>query len=178
AVLMTVNYHHVWFSQNARGYTALALGTVLASILFLALLRASKPSRVLILAYAVTAALTTWIHMTAVFVVAAHGLVLLWFAARDARIEPLVRLAPPAVAIVLSGALAFALYIPVLPDVLAALAGYVRPADVESRWYEWSWVFMELVRGAQRALPGGAVLAVAAIVALVAGAVSYLKQDA
>lgn len=177
AVLMTVSYHHVWFSQNARGYTALALGTVLASILFVALLKAPRPSRVLVLAYAVTAALTTWVHMTAVFVVAAHGLVLLSFAVRDARPEPLVRLASPAVAILLSGALAFALYIPVLPDVLAALAGYVGPADVESRWYEWSWVFMELVRGAQRALPGGAILAVAAMVALVAGAASYLKQD-
>ncbi|MCZ7596772.1 MAG: glycosyltransferase family 39 protein [Gammaproteobacteria bacterium] len=178
AVLMTLSYHHVWFSQNARGYTALALGTVLASILFIAMLKSGRSSRVLVLAYAITAALTTWVHMTAVFVVAAHGLVLLWLAARHARIEPRAGLAPPAVAILLSGAIAFALYIPVLPDVLAALAGRIGPPDVESRWYEWSWVFMELVRGAERALPGGAVLAVAAIVALAAGTVSYLRQDA
>ena len=33
--LMAVNYQHVWFSQNARGYTGMLLWTLLSSIFFL-----------------------------------------------------------------------------------------------------------------------------------------------
>ena len=34
AALLTFSYHHVWFSQNARGYTGLLFWTLIASWLF------------------------------------------------------------------------------------------------------------------------------------------------
>src|SRR5262249_10083457 len=39
AGLLTFSYHHVWFSQNARGYSGLLCLTLVASGLFLRLLR-------------------------------------------------------------------------------------------------------------------------------------------
>ena len=34
AALLTFSYHHVWFSQNARGYTALLFWTLLCTLLY------------------------------------------------------------------------------------------------------------------------------------------------
>ena len=39
AALMTVSYHHIWFSQNARGYSALLFWTLVSSWLFARALR-------------------------------------------------------------------------------------------------------------------------------------------
>ena len=38
-LLLTLSWHHIWFSQNARGYTILLFGTVLATDLLLRALR-------------------------------------------------------------------------------------------------------------------------------------------
>ena len=62
SVFLVGSYHHVWFSQNARGYTGLILGAVLASILFLRLIKSANPQILVIPAYAIVVALTTWIH--------------------------------------------------------------------------------------------------------------------
>jgi uncharacterized membrane protein len=75
AGLLTFSYHHVWFSQNARGYTALLFWTLLSSWL---LLRALNESRVgLWLMYGFSTALGILTHMTMFFVVAGHGIVYL-----------------------------------------------------------------------------------------------------
>ena len=80
AALMTVSYHHVWFSQNARGYTGLMLFTTLPTWLWLEA-RDRQGWRWWV-AYAVALWLGLWVHTTMVFVVAAHVLVELSGAAR------------------------------------------------------------------------------------------------
>ena len=40
--LLTVSYHHVWFSQNARGYTAMVFWTLLTTYFFI---RGARPIR-------------------------------------------------------------------------------------------------------------------------------------
>ena len=45
-LLMTVSYHHVWFSQNARGYSAAAFFTLVCSWLLLRGLRRRRAGRV------------------------------------------------------------------------------------------------------------------------------------
>ncbi len=78
-LLMTVSYHHVWFSQNARGYTGLLMTTILATWAWLeALERDEWKWWILYIAAVVTG---MWIHMTMAFVVAAHGIVYLSFLA-------------------------------------------------------------------------------------------------
>ena len=78
--LMTLSYHHVWFSQNARGYTGLLFFTLVATWLWIHALPRNRMS--LWFAYVTAIALGTWVHMTMVFVALAHGLtflaLLLW----------------------------------------------------------------------------------------------------
>ena len=70
--LMTVSYHHVWFSQNARGYMGLLCFTLLATWLWLESLARDRWRWGL--GYAAAVALGAWLHLTMAFVVAAHVL--------------------------------------------------------------------------------------------------------
>src|SRR5450755_2633515 len=54
ATLLTVSYHHVWFSQNARGYTGMLFWTMLCSTYLLRGLQ--DPKRLTWIAYGITAA--------------------------------------------------------------------------------------------------------------------------
>jgi 4-amino-4-deoxy-L-arabinose transferase-like glycosyltransferase len=94
AALLAASYHHIWFSQNARGYTLVGVLTLLATLL---LLRAADTgrSRDYVL-YALTCAAGVYTHLTMAFVVAGHALVLLagwaagWRPARPLPLRPLI----------------------------------------------------------------------------------------
>lgn len=70
AALMTFSYHHIWFSQNARGYMGLLFFTLLACWLWLEALERNK--NIWWAAYAAAVALGMWIHMTMIFTVFAQ----------------------------------------------------------------------------------------------------------
>lgn len=72
AALLAVSYHHVWFSQNARGYAILAAGTILGSALLLDLLQRDGGLRQA-LGYGLVAAVGAYTHLTMVFVVVGHA---------------------------------------------------------------------------------------------------------
>jgi hypothetical protein len=72
-LLLALSWHHIWFSQNARGYTILLFGTVLATELLLRALRDGLWRYWV--GYALVIAFSAWAHVTAVFVALAHGLV-------------------------------------------------------------------------------------------------------
>ncbi len=71
--LMTVSYHHIWFSQNARGYMGLLLFTLLATWCWLEALE--NNTFAWWTGYTISVVMGMWIHPTMAFVVAAHGLV-------------------------------------------------------------------------------------------------------
>ena len=73
AVLAT-SYHHIWFSQNARGYTLLGCLAVVSTHLLLRLIDDDRPRR--LAAYAVVAALGVYTHLTMALVVAGQAVVL------------------------------------------------------------------------------------------------------
>jgi uncharacterized membrane protein YuzA (DUF378 family) len=114
AALLAVSYHHVWFSQNARGYTLLAFWAILATDLLLRGIREERRSA--FVGYAVVAALGIYTHLTMVFLVAAHVLVCVWmsFAVRGRRLGWKL----PALGFVLGGMLTLALYGPILVQVV------------------------------------------------------------
>src|SRR5204863_9090573 len=85
AGFLMFSYHHVWFSQNARGYTALLFWALLGSSLFIQNL--CRPKLLTTLAYAVVTALALYTHLTAMFVVAAHGLIYFWLLGRKAAVQ-------------------------------------------------------------------------------------------
>ncbi len=76
AVLLAFSYHHVWFCQNARGYTILLFWTLLASWLFLKGLQERQPR--IWLYYACAVALGVFTHMTMVFVTMGHFVTYMW----------------------------------------------------------------------------------------------------
>jgi hypothetical protein len=80
AALLAVSYHHVWFSQNARGYTGLLFFGLLATYFLVRGLR--KPTRGVWAAYGLAMAAAMYTHLSAAFFFAGHGLVWLWFFAR------------------------------------------------------------------------------------------------
>lgn len=71
--LMTVSYHHIWFSQNARGYMGLLFFTLLATWCWFEALETNKWRWWL--GYTAAVVLGMWIHMTMAFVVAGQGLI-------------------------------------------------------------------------------------------------------
>ena len=119
ALLLAVSYHHVWFSQNARGYSAIACFTVVG---MWAILRAMDDGRRQAwAAYAVVAALGAYTHLTMVFVVVGHalgvGIELLRRARRGVAVQR--QLTAAVVAFAGAAALTVLFYAAMLPGVIA-----------------------------------------------------------
>jgi uncharacterized membrane protein len=66
AVALTVSYHHVWFSQNARAYTALLLCALVTTFALVRWLDTRR--RTFLLLYAVVTAVGAYAHLTNVLV--------------------------------------------------------------------------------------------------------------
>lgn len=73
AILLAVSYHHIWFSQNARGYTGLLFWTVLSTFAALRALEARTLKAWL--PYALYVAAAGYTHLSAVMVFMAHAAV-------------------------------------------------------------------------------------------------------
>lgn len=125
AVLLATSSHHVWFSQNARGYTMLATFTLAST---LALLRFGEDGRrrhaVL---YVVTAVAGVFTHLTMAFVLVAHVVTVTaaWLLGERAarRFLPAPTLALWTVTAIVCG-LAYAAYI---PDLIATFVQKAPP---------------------------------------------------
>jgi mannosyltransferase len=154
AALLAFSYHHVWFSQNARGYTGLMLATLIATGLLVKMTTETRWKLALAIAYGIAMGLALYIHMTAAFIIAGHAIwwVALIVARRERRIWPAAWL--PVVGFALSVLIALLLYAPVLsqlfPTLLAPSVG-----GVTSEWRNPLWFAAETVQGLARGLPGG-----------------------
>ena len=179
--VLTVSYHHVWFSQNARGYTGLLLTVVLATWLFMRGMR--RPARSLWVGYAAVAALALYTHLSAVFVLTIHALVFAVMYARRRLRQPAANdpypgaaEAWPWIGFGLAAVLALQLYALLIPQMLEtfgkASSGNVK---IES-WTNPLWTAIETLRGlglgplsVAAGLFGAAVMGV--------GLVSYARRD-
>jgi hypothetical protein len=74
--LLAISYDHVWFSQNARGYTGLLFWTTSATLLFARGLARSGWRTWTLYAFCVVAA--SYTHLTALFLFLGHGIIYLW----------------------------------------------------------------------------------------------------
>lgn len=177
AAMLAVSYHHVWFSQNARGYTLMAL---LATVSTIALLRALEaPSASRSLQYALLAALGVYAHLTMVFVVFAHAAVAaieLW---RPAAGRPRPDWKLLALAFVSAGLLTLALYAPLLDEVLAFFVN--SSSDLEGT-STTGWALQEAIRvllvgiGGPAALVGAVLLGAGGLIAVL-GVLSIWRMD-
>ncbi len=176
-LLLCTSYHHVWFSQNARGYTMLLFFTLASTHFFEELLDGRKNT---LFPYALTLALGMYAHLTAIFVALAHAAVyahvLFWKKEREAR-PPQARLWP-LYGLLLGAALTLALHAPLLADMVTF---FTQPGGghgkVKSQWTSPLWTLAEIARSLGFGLLPGAVLLLSSLVVLGAGTLSYAKQS-
>ena len=168
AVLAT-SYHHIWFSQNARGYTMMGFFALLSTYYFI---RAGKSQQSRdYLYYALACAAGVYTHLTMAFVVAGHVLVLMggkavgWQATREHSLKPFVAAWAGATA------LSLALYAPYSSALLSHFGDEAPIQAAQVATGRWA-----LREGLRNMLSGSGVLgAMAAGLAAVAGALSLRR---
>ena len=174
ASILTVSYHHIWFSQNARGYTLLLFSVVVSTHLLLRWLAEGRTSQAV--AYAIVGALGAYTHLTMVFVCMAHCVVCAFDLSRRDRSMRVSRqwLQGGIVAFGGAGLLTVLLYAPKLRDVQRF---FTREVDFGGEVATPMWALWEAIQGLQ--------IGFGAIWGLVAGGVifgagmwSYYKQNA
>lgn len=170
AALLAFSYHHVWFSQNARGYTGLLFFSILASWLFLRALR--ERSSWLWVFYAASVALGAYTLIYMVFVVFGHFVIYLIAQVRRRDDEPMLqRWSGLYLGFFLSGFLTFLLHSLIVPQFLTAFAD----AQVGGRiWTQPLWGILEFAKGMQANF-SGSIVAVFAAALFAAGLWNYWR---
>lgn len=170
AALLAFSYHHVWFSQNARGYTGLLFFTILASWLFLRALR--NKNRHFWVLYAIAVALGAYTLIYMVFVVLGHLAIYLATIYRGRKQEGWSPIWTGTIlGFMLSGILTFLLHSLVLPQFLDA---FKHPEVGGPIWTQPLWGILEFVKGMQVNFSGSFV-ALSAIALFAAGLWNYVR---
>jgi hypothetical protein len=172
---LVVSYHHVWFSQNGRGYTGLLFFTILATTELHALLTDAVPTRGAMIRYAIATSLAMYTHLTAGALVAAHGLLLLALAPSMARRDR-SRWMRALGAMALAGLLTAIWYAPVIAHIRGTLFGPSGTA-ASTEWQSPLWLVAETLRGLALGVPGGWITVVVLLGVVVVGLSSYWRQD-
>lgn len=165
AAVLATSYHHIWFSQNARGYTMQGFFTLLSTYLLIRG-RESGRSRHYAL-YALVCAAGVYTHLTMVFVVAGQALVILtdWGMARQKATRPSLK--PALWAWAGAAALSALAYAPYASGLMAHL-GAEAPREA-AKVATGAWALTEAVRsllsgaGVPAALAGGVLAMVGAL---------------
>jgi len=180
AALLAISYHHIWFSQNARGYTELMFWSAVGLILFLRGLR--TPSLSTWIWFAITLALAVFTHLTGFFFFFAMGVVwLIWAALRAVKgTLTKTQITLPAASFIAGGLLTLLLYAPVLPGVLsnAASVGGTSEIDVMQEFQNPVWTVLEAVRTVASGLgPLIGIVALAVITLSILGAARIKPRE-
>ncbi len=161
AAILAVSYQHVWFSQNARGYTMMGFFALVSTYF---LLRAAESRRTADYAfYALACAAGIYTHLTMVFVIAGHVLVMAgaklagWRPVREQEFKPLF------LAWAAAGILSLGLYAPYASQVLAHF-GRKEPGQA-AQFATGRWAALEVLRS----LISGAGVLGAMLTAIAAG---------
>jgi uncharacterized membrane protein len=144
ALLLALSYHHIWFSQNARGYTEMAFWGTLGTILFLRGL--SGAGRYTWLGYSITLAAAVFTHLTGAFIFVAHGVVWLFLLVSSRG----TAFAMPFRAFLFGAFLTIAAYYPLLGSLLETVGGVsgTSAKDVMLEYQNPIWTIIEGVRTA------------------------------
>jgi uncharacterized membrane protein len=171
AVLLALSYHHVWFSQSARGYTGMIFFSILGTELFLRALARNRGRDWA--AYVAAMTLGVLCLMNTAFVVMGHAAayVLPRLLSRRERPEPALtrRVAGSAVAVALLSLLGHSL-------VLRQMVEFFRTVDRTGLGWTSAGSLAPVV-GAGLRTGLGAVGIVLLAALLLAGAASYARQS-
>jgi mannosyltransferase len=159
--LMTFSYHHIWFSQNARGYSGLLLFAIVTAWLWLRCINGG--SRRDWTAYVLATVLGFGIHITMVFVTLAQVLIHLALPARKRGFT----------AYVLAGTITLQLYALALPDFLRS---GMREISLPSEWTSPMWLLRATLMNFGPGMIGAAVVLVGAFVGSI-GVLSIARRN-
>ncbi len=183
ALLLAVSYHHIWFSQNARGYTALALFSTLGMLLFLRGMR--EPKAATWIGFGLCLAAAVFTHLTGAFFFVALGLA--WLAALVVMPDRTGRIGLPLLGAAVGIGITALVYLPLIPGILATVGsvGDTSSLDVMQEYQNPIWTAVEAVRtgvgsggGLLTGLVGLLVVALVGIGAGVAGRTAPLFAPA
>jgi 4-amino-4-deoxy-L-arabinose transferase-like glycosyltransferase len=184
-VFLICSYHHVWFSQNARGYSGLLFFAVLLSIILIRLLCAQKPSWATVVAYSTVAVLGVWIHLTFALLLLAHGAIWMGLTFEDLRAGEKSVNWRAATAIAIGTMLAFIPYAGVLTALNAHYVDEaIANAALDTKYIASTdfrvWLLSEIWNALGLIMPGGAVIIPLMVLLVVAvcsaGLWSYAQQ--
>lgn len=176
AGLLTFSYHHVQFSQNARGYTMLMILFLIVTLLLDAMREEGRVRPAIGVAYGVAAALAAYSQPFGVFIAAGHLAAVLGAAALsrlrgemfDFPVKGLVG------AVILAGMITTLLYAPFVADIFQFAQGSVADPGEGPRL--GFGVVVEVVEGLLAAFHGPVGLGLAAVVGLV-GLLSWWRTQ-
>jgi uncharacterized membrane protein len=176
AGLLAVSYHHVFFSQDARGYTALILFFAVSSRLFLRFATGNDIPTLSGLGYTASTTLAAYAHPFGVFIPAAHFLIALFVSAgartrAEAGSFPLIRYL---LFLSAAGLLIVILYAPLLEPMLS-LARMNATTEAEGPRLGFGFL-LEVFEGLRAAFFGPVGVAAAGLVGL-AGLVAWWRRD-
>jgi hypothetical protein len=188
AALLALSYHHIWFSQNARGYTELMFWCLLALLVFVRAL--GGVSRLAWIGFAACLAAAMYTHLTAAFFIAALGLAyaamlaMRWLGLSAsgnlaAPAEPRAQ-AAPVVGFVLGGVFTLALCAPAIPQMLSQV-GAVKGTSAVDPMQEYQsplWAALEGLRTLGGSDPLVLAAAPAALAVAALGAVVLFRRNA
>jgi len=170
AGLLAFSYHHVWFSQNARGYTGLLFWALLSSWLLLGALRSGRQGQWL--SYGVSLALGLYTHFTMVFPIVGQLGVCALELIRQRRAGQRRSWRGLLLGFGVGALLTLLLYAPVLPEILGNMG---RETSLVAEWKNPLWTLAEIAKGLRVSFFGIAALVPLAVFGL--GAVSYARSE-
>ncbi len=175
SALMVVSYHHVWFSQNARGYTGLLFFTLVATSLFIHGLKNNRWS--IWLAYSPTLALGLYTHLGMGFVAIGHAVVLVWLLAVPGRkfSHSSVHTVRPIGSFFLAALLSLMLYAPMMPQLYLRTVGQAGPS-IAWEWNNPLWMLQEGLRGLGAGTGLGLFIVAVAGLLAATGLISYWRS--
>ena len=167
AILMTVAAYHVWFSQNARGYTILLVLSLVGTRLILDGLktRSIKPW----LGFALVSALAAYTHLSMIMMVIGQAIAVALHLLIGKRTS-IDEIRGPAIGFVGAALLTVALYLPMLGDI----AGFFHGEATAAKPATISGIFPMLAEMQLDFATGSFAIAVAGVFAI--GLVSYGRQ--
>lgn len=174
SLLLTFSYHHIFFSQNARGYTAMLLGAILSTHFLILGFKRNRLSDWIF--YSFSMLLSILSVLFGVFIFASHVLfaLLYWLSKRKNISRPQLILRRMFFSFGLVIYLSLHVYAFMIPDVLGFISGEYRQAEVG-----WK-LSMDLMKVVYSGLAlGPATTAAVLICGLfgLAGFISYLRRE-
>lgn len=184
ALLIALSYHHVWFSQNARGYTELMFWCAASTIILLSCLK--TPSWRKWCGYSLILAAGTYTHLTAIVFFLAQGIFVFFaiLSKKEHYFSKEVYLKKdkwvmPSISFLVAGTLSLLLYLPSIEHLFESVINVPNTSsvDVMNEYQSPIWAAIEVVRSI--AVPSilTTVIALIAIILTGIGIFSIYKKE-